>query len=66
MPARLDTIEELQCFAKWCRRIGGEPRNRGESSVFAEVERHGGVAITDDRDAVRVGRAYDLSVHGSL
>ncbi|GAA3834817.1 MULTISPECIES: hypothetical protein [Amycolatopsis] len=47
VPARLDTIEELQCFAKWCRRIGGEPRNRGESSVFAAVERHGGVAITE-------------------
>ncbi|MGH3950082.1 MAG: hypothetical protein ACRDSE_13310 [Pseudonocardiaceae bacterium] len=63
---QLDTVEELECFAKWVRRVGGTGRNLGESSVFASAEMHGGTVLTDDRDAVRVGRAYNLDVHGTI
>lgn len=64
--ARLDTLEALACFAEWIRRMGASERHHGESSVFAAVQLSGGVAITDDRDAVRVGRANNLRVHGTI
>ncbi|MEV0807411.1 hypothetical protein [Micromonospora sp. NPDC050200] len=62
----LDHSAEIRCFADWVRRIGAGARDMGEASVFAAAEIHGGVAITDDRDATRVGRAYGLSVHGTI
>lgn len=41
-------------------------RNLGEASVFSAAELLGAIAITDDQDAVRVGRKYGLNVHGTL
>jgi predicted nucleic acid-binding protein len=46
--------------------MGATSRHHGEASVFAAVEKEGGIAITDDRDAVRVGRAHGLQVHGTV
>jgi predicted nucleic acid-binding protein len=34
--------------------------------VFAAAEIHRGIAVTDDRAATRVGRAYGLPVHGTI
>ncbi|GAA4565648.1 hypothetical protein GCM10023176_14240 [Micromonospora coerulea] len=62
----LDQPAELQCFAVWVRRIGAGARDMGEATVFAAADIHGGIAITDDRDATRVGRAHGLSVHGTI
>lgn len=64
--ARLDTLEEIRSFTKWAKRIGSEKRHLGEVSVSSAAEPRGGIAITDDRKAVRVGRKYDLEVHGTL
>lgn len=64
--ARLDTLEEIRCFAKWVMRIGSSERNLGEASVFSAAELSRGIAITDDREAVAVGRSHGLEVHGTL
>lgn len=64
--ARLDSLDEIRCFAKWVQRIGSSERNLGEASVFSAAELSDGIAITDDREAVSVGRAHGLEVHGTL
>ncbi|MPY99629.1 MAG: DUF3368 domain-containing protein [Actinophytocola sp.] len=62
----LDSGEALVRFATWARRMGTAERNLGEASVFAAAEQCGGTVITGDRDAVRVGRAHGLDVHGTI
>ncbi|MBF8193732.1 hypothetical protein ITP53_50260 [Nonomuraea sp. K274] len=64
--ARLDSLEEIKCFAKWAQRIGSSERDLGEASVFSATELSRGIAITDDREAVAVGRAHGLEVHGTV
>jgi predicted nucleic acid-binding protein len=64
--AELSTLQELECFARWVRRVGSSGRDLGEASVFSAAELLGGIAITDDRDATAVGRAYGLEVHGTI
>lgn len=64
--ARLDSLEEIRCFVKWVQRIGSSERNLGEASVFSAAELSPGVAVTDDREAVMVGRAHGLEVHGTI
>ena len=64
--AELDTLPEISCFATWVRRVGAGERNLGEASVFAAAQLRGGIAITDDREAVKVGRAYGADVHGTI
>lgn len=51
---------------KWVQRIGSSERNLGEASVFSAAELFRGVAVTDDREAVVVGRAHGLEVHGTI
>lgn len=46
--------------------MGAGDRNIGEASVFAVAELSDGIALTDDREATRVGRAHDLEVHGTI
>src|SRR3954469_25304558 len=65
-PTELDSLQELAGFAEWARRLGSGERNLGEASVFSAAEMLNGIAICDDRDAVRVGRRYGLEVHGTL
>ncbi|MEV4810071.1 hypothetical protein [Micromonospora avicenniae] len=62
----LDRPADIRCFADWVRRIGAGARDMGEASVFAAAETRSGIAITDDRDATRVGRAHNLEVHGTI
>lgn len=62
----LDTFEEIKCFVKWTSRIGSGDRDIGEASVLAAAELRGGIAVTDDRDAVRVARSYRAEVHGMI
>lgn len=62
----LDTIGRLRRFTQWASRVGAGSRNLGEASVLAAAEELGAVALIDDRDATRVGRAYGVSVHGTL
>ncbi|QSB16695.1 hypothetical protein JQS43_10665 [Natronosporangium hydrolyticum] len=62
----LDRPGEIKSFGVWVRRLGATGRDLGEASVFAAAEHNGAVAITDDRSATRVGRAYRLSVHGTI
>lgn len=62
----LDQPDEVRAFAQWTRRLGATVRDKGEASVFALAEKLHGLAITDDRDATRVGRAYGIHVHGTI
>ncbi|WP_461119717.1 hypothetical protein [Saccharothrix stipae] len=62
----LDSIEALTTFTAWVDRIGSGTRDRGEASVFTAAELAGAVAISDDREAVRVARHHGVEVHGTL
>lgn len=62
----LETIAELECFAKWVERVGAGERDLGEASVFAAAELCRGIAITDDQPATRVARRFGLEVHGTV
>lgn len=64
--SQLNTPPELVCFAKWARRIGSGERDLGEASVLALAELTGALAISDDREAVAVGRAHGVRVHGTV
>lgn len=64
--AQLDTLDEVRCFTKWAARLGSGERDLGEASVLAAAEVRAGVAITDDRVATQVARAYGARVHGTL
>jgi predicted nucleic acid-binding protein len=64
--AELNTLQEISLFAIWVRRIGAGERNLGEASVLAAAQLRKGVAVTDDREAVRVGRAHGAKVHGTV
>lgn len=61
-----ETPADVALFARWSLRIGAEDRDFGEASVFAAAELLGGIAITDDRQAVAVARAAALKVHGTI
>lgn len=61
-----DTNEELIAFGEWIDLLGAGEHDLGEASVFAAAQIHGLVAITDDRDATRVGRKRGLVVHGTV
>ena len=65
-PVRLESVPELECFAKWVDRIGAGERNLGEASVFAVAELCHGTAITDDQPATRVARRFGIEVHGTV
>lgn len=62
----MDTLDEIRCFTAWARRLGAEERNLGEASVLAAAELRSGIAITDDRQATKVARAYGAEVHGTV
>jgi predicted nucleic acid-binding protein len=64
--ARLDSVAEIRRYGTWLKRVGSAGRDQGEASVFAAAERHGAMAITDDRRAAKVGRYYGLDVHGTI
>jgi predicted nucleic acid-binding protein len=64
--AALDSIAEIRLYDTWLKRVGSAGRDQGEASVFAAAERHGAIAITDDRKAAKVGRFYGLDVHGTV
>lgn len=64
--ARLHTLDEIKRFTEWVRRIGKGWCDCGESSVLAVAESKGGIALTDDREATLVGRAYNVEVHGTV
>lgn len=64
-PQDLET--EVARLAKWARRVGTVgTQHLGEASVLACAEQLGGIAITDDREAVRVARAHGLAAHGTV
>ncbi|HTF07193.1 MAG TPA: hypothetical protein VK659_03385 [Asanoa sp.] len=62
----LDTLDRLRRFTIWTGRIGAGARNLGEASVLALAEELDAVALIDERDATRVGRAHRLAVHGTV
>jgi predicted nucleic acid-binding protein len=58
---------EIARLAAWALRVGAQgARHLGEASVLACAELLSGIAITDDREAVRVARAHGLEVHGTV
>ncbi|WP_431916841.1 hypothetical protein [Nonomuraea jabiensis] len=61
-----DTDAELIAFERWVNLLGAGEHDLGEASVFTAAEIHQLVAITDDRDATKVGRAWGLDVHGTV
>ncbi|WP_127507561.1 hypothetical protein [Actinoplanes solisilvae] len=62
----LDTLDRIRRFTVWTARVGAGTRNLGEASVLAIAEELHAVAVIDDRDATRVGRAFGIDVHGTL
>lgn len=62
----LDTLDRIRRFTLWTSRTGAGVRDLGEASVLAIAEEVQGIAILDDRDATRVGRAYGVEVHGTV
>ncbi|MFC7381585.1 hypothetical protein [Sphaerisporangium rhizosphaerae] len=61
-----DTAEGLTAFGRWIELLGAGSYDLGEASVFAAAETHSLVALTDDRDATRVGRCQGLEIHGTV
>ncbi|WP_436520667.1 hypothetical protein [Actinoplanes sp. HUAS TT8] len=64
--AALDTLDRIRRFAVWSARVGAGARDLGEASVLAVAEEYRAVALIDDRDATRTGRAFGVEVHGTL
>ncbi len=64
--ATLETLEELQTFVEWTKRLGSGKRGLGEASVFAAAQLQRGIAITDDRGATKVARKHGAEVHGTI
>jgi len=62
----LDTLERLQRFTVWARRLGSGERDLGEASVLATAEELNAVALIDERGATAVGRAHGIHVHGTI
>jgi predicted nucleic acid-binding protein len=62
----LDNLDRLRRFTLWTNRVGAGTRNLGEASVLAVAEELGAVALIDERDATRVGRAHGVDVHGTI
>lgn len=62
----LDTDAELLAFDRWINLLGAGEYDMGEASVFAVAEVRSLVALPDDRDATKVGRARGLAVHGTV
>ncbi|MBQ0985202.1 hypothetical protein KBZ10_11860 [Streptomyces sp. F63] len=63
----LDSLDALRAYTEWVRRVGAsDGRHEGEASVFACAALRHGVAITDDREALRVAAAHGLEAHGTL
>jgi predicted nucleic acid-binding protein len=62
-----DSVEELIAFDTWSQLLGTSgDYDKGEASIFAAAQIHGLVALTDDRDATKVGRANGLEIHGTI
>lgn len=61
-----DTDEELVVFERWVNLLGAGEHDLGEASVFTAAEIYELVAITDDRDATKVGRKNGLNIHGTV
>ncbi|SEG98059.1 Predicted nucleic acid-binding protein, contains PIN domain [Nonomuraea solani] len=62
-----DSVEELIAFDTWSQLLGtSDDYDKGEASIFAAAQIHGLVALTDDRDATKVGRANGLEIHGTI
>jgi predicted nucleic acid-binding protein len=64
--ANLDALDQLSCFVKWAGRLGSQERDLGEASVLAAADLRNGVAVTDDREATKVGRRHGAEVHGTI
>lgn len=63
----VDGITELQCLVTWMQRVGAtDHRNRGEATVFAWADAHGGIVVVDDRSARRAAQRHGLEAHGTL
>lgn len=61
-----DTDEELVAFDEWTNLLGAGEHDLGEASVFTAAQTHRLLALTDDRDATKVGRAQGLDIHGTV
>ncbi|WP_129842232.1 hypothetical protein [Streptomyces sp. RFCAC02] len=62
----VDDLHEINALVEWMNRVSGAKSNHGEATVLAWAEVHDAVAIVDDADARRIGRAAGLDVRGSL
>lgn len=63
---RLDTVDRVTRFEVWSTRVGAGERDRGEASALVVAEEMQAIALIDDKDATRVGRACAVAVHGTI
>jgi predicted nucleic acid-binding protein len=59
-------LAELQAVGRWLAIVSSDQHSRGEATLFAWAEVHGGTVIIDDGDARRAARRHGLTVHGTL
>jgi predicted nucleic acid-binding protein len=62
----LQSYEELKALTNWLAVVSSGLRSRGEATVFAWAEVHGGLVVVDDKDACRAARRHRLTAHGTL
>lgn len=62
----VDGLDELTALGRWLAVVSDGRHSRGEATVLAWAEVHGGIPILDDRDARRKAVRHGLPAHGSL
>jgi predicted nucleic acid-binding protein len=65
-PVNVDGLNEIVALARWVNLMSTSTYNRGEATVCAWAQVHGGLVIMDDRKAHRVATANGLRVRGTL
>lgn len=61
-----DSLQELRAISHYVRLLGEGERNIGEASILAWAELSSGVALVDDRAAVRAARGRNVQVRRTL
>ncbi|HEX6756136.1 MAG TPA: hypothetical protein VF109_09345 [Mycobacteriales bacterium] len=62
----VDGLADLACLVRWTALVSDGQHDRGEATVCAWAEAHGGTAILDDAAAKATAVRAGLEVHGSL
>lgn len=62
----VDTLEGLQLFATYARRLGSARSNAGEAETLAWAELHAAIAVVDERAARKIAESRGVRLRGSI